>query len=336
MPIERSILNETGLSNAIDGWQSIAFWFGISAAIATSVAALLGIGFVVARNQVENVIPKKAEALLQERRAVLVEQPESTWPDWFLAEQGWLNVEPEDGIKVFVLRPDKKSAEPQTTGIILKRGTQTLVWANAITLGDQYVWPYAQDKSDLEDGENTIPIGKAIAGTGITQIIRKSEKAQIDIIGVGLESSHGGDPKDEFRELSDSRGQQLISAAEQVIEIPLPSRKINYRTLGLGRALTLEEKGSVAERRQRSALIVVIARMSHDTLMLPLGEAITKLVMDVDIGTVELSNYEYSRVASRRLSVPIVDDSELDTWSAPKINVEEALSHRPCGVSEKQ
>ncbi|MDX1292129.1 MAG: hypothetical protein R3265_04895, partial [Hyphomonas sp.] len=309
---------------------SLRVWFGWLAALATAVAAVFAFVHFIAKDRVERVIPNKAREVQDQRRQTLLDLPESSWPDWLLLENGWTQEDHGNDLKSFILVSTENNSGAHSTDIILKRGSQTLVWANAIALGDRYVWPYSGEGDELEDGENTITVHRAIAGIGLSDFVRKNIDARIDIVGVGLESSHGGDDTDVYRNLSVARGRKLISASEQSIEVPVLSTQLNYRVLGLGRALTAVEKGSDAERRQRSVLILALARKSHDEIMFSVEDAIDFLVTDFDFLSPELSDYEYACVIKERLS-PVLKLVENSTeWTAPELSASEAVSRRPC------
>jgi len=330
MEINRDLLLEAGLSNTFDWWQTALLWSAAITAGLTLITAGVGCFAFYARYKVQNDLPLRAEAARGNLRQSLSLEPPSAWPDWYMVEQGWRHEKDLGELKVFTLSAEPLEGGANTTGIIFKNGSQTVAWAEAIALGDHYVWPYAEDSYELEDGDNTVPIQQAISGTGIANIIRQSPTHFIDVIGVGLESSDGGDPDDEYRELSDNRGMQLAFAARSVIEEPSDSRRVGYRSLGLGRAMNKVARGSQLERQQRSALLVVVARMSHDEIRLPLTDTLSAIVMDVDINTLSLADYEYSCAAEERLSGVWVDDPNAQEWEVPKISVAEALARRPC------
>lgn len=234
-------------------------------------------------------------------------------------------------LTILVERPLANAVGPQPTGILIRRGEQTLAWAKAVPFGERFIWPYAQVSDQLEDGANRIAISQVVGGTGIAEFIRQTSDFPVDVIGVGLESSHGGDSADIYRKLSDVRGSHLVEAVNKSITVFNPAKTVRYRTLGLGRALENVEKDSDAERRQRSALVIVIARMSHDTINLPETDALVKLLMDVDLTAVDLGEYEYSCMAAERLSPSLVfDDSVSETWSLPKVSAEDAIAMRTC------
>ncbi len=76
-------------------------------------------------------------------------------------------------------------------------------------------------------------------------------------------------------------------------------------------------------------MVIVISRMSHDTINLPDTASLITLLMDVDLKVIDLSDYEYSAVAARRLSGPIVfDGSGTEAWTTPPIPLSEALAAR--------
>ncbi|MDP3739735.1 MAG: hypothetical protein Q8R02_20275 [Hyphomonadaceae bacterium] len=305
-----------------DGWQFAL----VAAAIVAGIAAIV---IAVATYQTSHAIPKLADERSLKLDADLMQQPESAWPTRLLLANGWANEKAIDDLTILVEHPSEDAIGPQPTGILVRRGEQTLVWAKAVPFGERYVWPYAQVSDQLEDGDNSVSISQVVAGTGIADFIRQTENYPVDIVGVGLESSHGGDAADIYRKLSDDRGVSLVEAVSNSITVVNPQKLLRYRTIGIGRALTKAEKGSNAERRQRSALVIVIARMSHDIINLPETNQLITLLMDVDLKAIDLTDYEYSAIAARRLSVPLVfGDSDAEPWVVPPISAADALAAR--------
>ncbi len=302
------------------------FWAAAIGALVIFLAAIVG---AIAAYQVNSAIPKRAAEIAERLDAQLMQQPVSAWPVRLLMKHDWKPEKTIDTLTVYVHHPETDAVGIQPTGIQIRRGEQTLAWAEAVPFGERYVWPYAQVSDHLEDGQNAIPIVQVVAGTGIADFIRQTGAFPVEVIGVGLESSDGGDPKDTYRELSDDRGMNLAEAVNRSITVMAPGKELRFRTVGLGRALTRAAKNSDPERRQRSALIIVVARMSQDTINLPDTPQLTALLMDVDLKVVDLTDYEYSAVAARRLSVPIVfDGSGGQPWTPPKIPIAEALAAR--------
>jgi hypothetical protein len=330
MPLDPEIVAEAGLERALSTWEGLQVLSGWIAAFAAAFTALATLGHFIVKDRVDRVIPNKVRQIHDQRRQTFLALPESSWPDWLLLENGWKQEDRRGDLKSFVSTSEVSDFGAYSTDIILKRGSQTLVWANAIALGDRYIWPYASEGEELEDGDNTITVQQAIAGTGISNFVRKNIGARIDIVGVGLESSHGGDDEDARRKLSVSRGRKLISASEQTIEVPFDSTQVNYRVLGLGRALTTAEKGSDAERRQRSVLVLALARKSHDEIMFPVEDAIEILITDFDLGSPELADYEYACVAKERLSPVLTRMKNSIGWSPSGLTAIEAVAKRPC------
>lgn len=320
--IDRELLERTGLASSYDGWQTALVWAGI-------IAAVAAIAIAIATYQTGYAIPKRAEEQGKQLDADLMKQPVSAWPTRLLLGNGWSEEKTVGDLSVLIDHPSAVAVGVEPTGILIRRGEQTLAWAKAVPFGERYVWPYAQVSNQLEDGSNAIPITQAVSGTGIGEFIRQTGSYPVDVIGVGLESSHGGDSADIYRELSDDRGASLVEAVANSITIIDPNKEVRYRTIGVGRALTKANKGSDAERRQRSALVIVIARMSHDTINLPDTKRLITLLMDVDLKVVDLSDYEYSSMAARRLSDPLVfGDPSAAPWIAPQIPVADALAAR--------
>ena len=292
-------------------------------------AAIVAIIVAVGVYQVNVAIPKLAAERSELLDAELMKQPVSAWPTRLLLSNGWESNQSIGDLTVLVDNPPAGAVGTEPTGILIRRGEQTLAWAKAVPFGERFVWPYAQVSDELEDGDNTVAIAQVVARTGIADFVRQTENYPVDVVGVGLESSDGGDPTDKYRKLSDERGVSLVEAVNRSIVVVNPQKVVRYRTLGLGRALAMAPKGSEVERLQRSALVIVIARMSHDTINLPETNALVTLLMDIDLNVVDLSNYEYSAVAARRLSGPLVfEDSSAEPWTAPEIPVSEALAAR--------
>lgn len=328
--IERELLERTDLASSYDFWQAVIVWAAIVGAVLVAVASIVGF---YANDQVTRVIPKLAAEKSEKLDAEIMKQPASAWPTRVLLKNGWQDKKVSGELTVLVHKTVATPSEYQPTEALIKKGDQTLAWARAVAFGDHRIWPYGPVVDYLEDGANKIPIEKALAGAGLAEFVRQTGTEPVDVIGVGLESSSGGDPNDTFRELSDTRGMHLVGAADKVITIVSADKSISLRTLGLGRALTHAEKDSDQERRQRTALVIVIARMSHDTIMLPLNEALTTLIMDVPLTSVDLRDYEYFTMAAKRLSAPLVfGDAQAEPWTAPRISVQEALALRAAPV----
>lgn len=311
MSVDRFLLERTELASTYDSWQTGLLIAGI-------IAALAGLFTAVCMYQL-NDIPKRAARLEAASDARTLERPPSEWPTRLLEKHGWAKSSAVDGLDVFVQRHPPVADGVRVTGVLFKRGELTIVWATAVALGEKYVWPYAQDSEVLEDGEVAVPILDAIPKGEVAAFIRESGSFPVDVIGVGLESSHGGDPEDVFRELSDLRGQRLVEALSRSVTVTTPNKVVNFRSLGLGRAKSIANKGTELERKQRSALIFVIARMNNDTVTSPLEQTLRNLVLNANLTSLNLSDYEYTNQLDLRLSPPLwFDDSELEDWTVPE------------------
>jgi hypothetical protein len=311
MSVDRFLLERTELSSTYDTWQTGLLFAGIIAGVAMAASALCAYQL--------SEIPKKAARLEAASDAQTLERPPSEWPIRLLEKHGWARNSDVDGLDVFVQRQPPSADGVRITGVLFKRGELTVVWATAVALGEKYVWPYAQDSEVLEDGEVAVPILDAIPKGEVAAFIRQSGNFPVDVIGVGLESSHGGDPADVYRELSDLRGQRLVEALSWSVTVTSPNKVVHYRSLGLGRAQSIASKGTELERKQRSALIVAVARMNNDTVTSPLEATLKNLVLNADLTSLNLSDYEYKDQLDVRLSPPLwFDDSELDEWSVPE------------------
>ena len=200
-----------------------------------------------------------------------------------------------------------------STSVILKQGEQTVLWANVFAGGHRYIWNYAEpDQKPLEpllDGDIELSVDDAIQKIEFGELIRSaSEKDKIDIVGIGLESSHGGDEDDTIRKLSRTRGALLAGAVNRKLNITDPDRQVAYYSLGLGRALTSAPRGTEKEKRQRAVVLIVAARARQDIGVIGAEEAIGDLVMNVKVGDIQLTDYEYSMAADIRLSGPLTFD----------------------------
>lgn len=331
------ILAETNLLEAMNQWLALKKNWGaalqfalIGGGIATLAAAICGAAYWLSDSKIEE-IKRLSDQRLEIRRTELAHADSNTWPLWYMREKGWKSLEVGNGLSIHTLATADPATGEEVVDAQIRQGEDTVVRARIIAFGDRYVWPYAGSSGKLEDGENDIDIETAISGTGIAQIIRENPLArEIDIIGVGLESSHGGDPADTLRQLSDDRGAALISAATRNIVIPDSEVTPSFRILGLGRAITDQpRRGSDAERKQRSALIIIIARYNRDISMTA-DEAIRHLVETAPLSSIDLMDYEYSCAITQRLSLPIVDDPTLQDWEVPPLTAADARRLREC------
>lgn len=310
MSVERQILESTGWAVWYDAFSIV----GVIAGIITVLATALNTWW----------IPRQAENAVAAKEIALKQQPVFMWPSRLLLEDEWKKVEDAGELEFYVKQPQPKVGEIQTADLIIKDGDVTVSWIKIITLAQNHVWPIGSDK-ELEDGKNTVSISDAIAGSGIADFIRGTPDVPIDIIGVGLESSFGGDPLDTHRRLSIRRGTQLIRASHNALTIVDPDRTVNYRTLGLGRALDVAVKDTDSERRQRSALIVAVANLQTTPALLSVEKTIASLVLRVELTGVDLSRYEYSTLAEDRLSPSLkLDGDGSNPWKVPDISAEQA------------
>jgi hypothetical protein len=215
--------------------------------------------------------------------------------------------------------------------LILRRDEENVAWAQAIPFGQRYVWPYAQVSDHLEDGKAQVEIRTVVKDTGISDFLRSTGESPAEIIGVGLESSDGGDPKDEIRQLSIDRAINLLAAVSQAIELPHTPKRIYYRQLGLGRARRSELKESEPERKQRSALVIVVAFLRQDTATQSTEQTLETLLRRLPLQQINLMDYEFSYAMAERMGERLAIGSAPrgDRWEHPPITVEQAIARRP-------
>lgn len=334
--MDRSVLEEAELTAQYDLWTSLHSGALIIGAFFGVLVALAALASVYSQNKKEATL-KQAIDFVTARDAKILESDESEWPVRLLIANDWSIIAEDDD--VITLKKDgvRRAANgSRISDFMIKKGDQTLVWSSVVILGEGLVWPYSENADELIDGTIRVSVREAVSGTGIGDLARKSGEHHLEIIGIGLESSHGGDPDDLYRSLSDSRGIKLISAANKNIEMLDDREPPKFRTLGLGRALSETERDTNLERHQRSAILMLIERRRHDVVAMPLKAALEKLIFEIKIDGVDLFDYEYSCVADRRLSVPIAFGGTTGkVWQAPKLSVEEALAARPCDPDNK-
>ena len=333
--MDRSVLEEAELTAQYDLWTSLHSGALLLGAFFGVLVALAALASVYSQNKKEATL-KQAVDFVTARDAKIMKLDESEWPVRLLLANKW-DIVDENGDIVTLKKDEVRLAAngSKISDFMIKKGDQTLVWSSVVVLGQGLVWPYSENSDELIDGSIRVSVREAVSGTGIGELARRSGEHHLDIIGIGLESSHGGEPDDLFRSLSDSRGIKLISAANQNIEIVADREPPKFRTLGLGRALSETDRDTNLERYQRSAILMLIERRRHDVVVMPLKDALEKLLFEVKIDGVDLFDYEYSCVADQRLSVPIVfGGTSGKVWEAPKVPIEEALAARPCNPDD--
>lgn len=311
MGVDRQILESTG-------W---ALWFDVSQ-IVYIFAGIVAVLALAANNW---WIPLRAEKAAAMAESELKAQPVFAWSRRLLLEDKWEQVDDGGELTFFIKHPTQTLDETRTTSVVVKEGETTLSWINIVALASNNVWPIGAYQ-ELEDGKNPLSVFEAVAGTGIADIIRSTGSVPIEIIGVGLESSYGGDDEDTHRRLSIRRGTELVRACHRSLTVLDPTRRISYRTLGLGRARDFAAKDTDIERRQRSALVIVVASMQSTPALLSVDETLAALVMNVEVVGVDLSRYEYSSLADVRLSPSLKFDGDVTPlWNVVDISAEEAI-----------
>jgi hypothetical protein len=308
--IQSSLL--ASLEQAADRWQSIftySFWLAAGLGIlATACGTLAG----YAQYQLSTAIPQRKNAEQTRIETTLGEQTPNQWPAWYLEKRSdWFEQELEHprGFRLFVSREDGLTVETKSTDIVVKDGDQTVLWAEKHVLGAKFHWAFAEPRrgnsTPILDGENAVSIKQALSGLELGKIVRYAEESDtLDIIGVGLDSFAGSD-NDPKRKLSKIRGRDLAVNARTQIDRVDGRREPNYRSLGLGKALTPAVRDSADELRQRSVVIIVVARKRNDERAMSAEEAMATITMGLEGDEVDLSGYEFSGCALAALSNPV-------------------------------
>lgn len=299
----------------------------------TLVVAVGGLALLVANGKLTS-LTTAAETFGKTRDAQIRLQPVSAWPDRLLKEDGWTQTIAASDRIIWESQPPapKGSEPPLPTDLLVRSNEETLAWVRVLPFGDRYVWPYGAQSDRLKDGNADVEVLAVVSRLGIGDFVRSSERALVEIVGVGLESSHGGDPNDDTRMLSWERSVLLAQAAGQSLTVTDPMKPIRFRGLSLGRALKAEERETIAEQRQRSALIVAVAFLKYDTVNLRLDEELLRPILNLRLHGVNLMGYEYSYAAMPRLTDAIAvtggGDGPLDQ---PTMTADEAVARRPPG-----
>lgn len=315
MPKTREMIYEAGLGPTFEYWTTVAYWAGWITSISAIIVPVAGAILWFANHSTGTRIPNLAAETMDSRRQEYEQRPAKTWPVWYLQEEGWTVSSLPDGLNLFTSSVEQ-SESGATTDILVKDGEDTIVQARIIALADNFIWPFGEAEATLNDGERSVELTRAIADTGAATLLRQNPASSVDIIGIGLESSVSGNSDDEYRELSYLRGRRLALAIEQVLSEPISQRSIRYRSLGLGRSLQTAQKDSDAERRQRSALIVIVLNDDHERQANNLERTLDLLLQGLNGLDVQLDRYEYSCAVNERLSPPL---GSLEQWELPKI-----------------
>lgn len=272
-----------------------------------------------------------ADTFGKTRDAELRLQPVSAWPDRLLMEDKWTQSIASDGRALWEspIAAARQSGLPPPRDLLVRENEETLAWIRVLPFGDRYVWPYGPLSDRLKDGGTDVELRTVVSKLGVGDFVRSSEPYPVEIVGVGLESAHGGDPEDVARLLSWRRSILLAQTTGQSIVVTDTSRRIRFRGLSLGRALTNEPKETLAEQRQRSALIVAVVFMKHDAVNLRLDEELLRTIFRLRLQGVDLMNYEYSFSAMSRLTAAIAVAGGGDgPLSPPTMTANEAMKSR--------
>lgn len=330
--VNRSLIEQANLAAEYDLWKVVAGWGG---GIAISLGIVVAVATAVAffSNAKLQDLETQAVTFRRELDAETRKTPVSAWPARLLKEDLWTESIRTDGLTRWT-RPRATAqggAIPAPTEMLVKKGEETLAHVQAYPFGDTYVWPYGPVANHLKDGQRDIEIVDVVRRLGIADFIRTTSAPVVQVVGVGLESSHGGDPDDLTRELSWQRGILLADAAAQSILVVDPKRRIDFRALGLGRATKSAARETADERRQRSALIMTVAFMRYDAALLRLDESLWQAIVEVPLGALDLFDYEYAFDALERLTGPIAvgDDEGGGPLARPKLTAAEAMARRP-------
>lgn len=328
--MDRDDIVRAGLEATYDFWSAATLWAALCVALAMAVA-----GF--AAYQVQFGIPNKAAILNGATENNLSKQSPAAWPVWLLTKRGWKKIEnknraalPPD-FDAYYRAPKRQADAPREVEILIRRGDQSIALARTLALGENWSWPFDDDGNWIEDGTVKRNLREALGGSKLKDFVESNRAFPLDVVGIGLESSFGGDPKDELRALSDRRGSRLARVAKDLLG-DTTDASVSFRTLGLGRCLTVAaQRGSSEERKQRSLLLVAIARLSNDVVAASIESAILSIVLDSSdlIAGIDLKDYEYSYAAAKRLSGPLVWGREGPSRSPPSLTVPEALALRP-------
>ncbi len=113
-----------------------------AAGLGAMTALIAGLLAAYAAYQVNFAIPKRAAELSEQLDAQLMQQVVSAWPTRLLVRDGWRPEKTISDLTVYVRHPAPESTGVQPTSMQIRRGEQTLVWAEAVPFGERYVWPF--------------------------------------------------------------------------------------------------------------------------------------------------------------------------------------------------
>lgn len=327
--MDREAIVRAGLQSSFDFWAAVSFWAPLLLALATLASG-------IALYQIQIGIPRQAAELNGATERKLSAQSPAAWPSWLLAKKGWTKVKDRGVLPTpldayYRASPEASSSSGQLE-ILIRHGDQSVALARTLTLGDKWSWPFGLATDDIEDGSTSVRLVDALRGTNLSQFVKENAAFPIDLVGIGLESSIDGDAEDTLRVLSDRRGVKVAHRAHDLLQPIRVEKDISYRSLGLGRNLDSGvAEGTEVERRQRSVLVAVFARLSNDVVAASIEDAILWIVIDTSnlVSGVDLRRYEYAYAAKQRLSSPLTWSGDGTPRTFPTVTVQEALALRP-------
>ena len=332
--MDREQLVAAGLADKFEYWsQAVLWWPAIFGALAVLAGAYCG-----SKTQIE--IPKQVAKILGDEETRLLPQSVSAWPAWMLKKHNWIRFERKDTIilphnfSAFYHVPDALSGDAKEIDFLIKQGDVTVAAARTLTVGEKWSWPLSGYADTIEDGTNNKKLLDLLATTKLKQFANDNAMFDMDFVGIGLESSYGGEPTDELRTLSDRRGDVIAREAKKLLTPITFQKSVKFRTLGLGRSLaTGVMKGEEDERRQRSIFLAAFSRLDNNVTQATIEESILSIVIDASelVSKVDLKNYEYSYAAKQRLSGGLVWNGG-QPRDLPTLTVNDALAMRPKGT----
>lgn len=329
---------KAGLEASYNFWSLVRFWSGfgvVASGFVTAVAAFL---LWYSAHQIDQRIPANAAKITGADEARLGSKSPAAWPEWLLLKKGWVAVHPrtnwakENNVRLFH-RPMVTSGDVVRTEIILKQDDQTVAFAHLYSMGSGLSWPFDEAAGMVEDGNLRVDLDQVVKRSGLVEFASAYDRYPLDIVGVGLESSVSGQRADEYRRLSDVRGVIIAHAALKALSAVEAREHRSFRAIGLGRHLAVGvTKGSDAERKQRSVVLLALVRMRNDTITSPATSTILTILESSGsyVKFVDLDQYEYSYAADVRLSGELSwGDGGGALHKVPEVAVAEALRRRP-------
>lgn len=301
--VDKSLLEQARVLEQHTWWQGLANGLGLAAAAGVAVAGVAGLALFFVTNHLKN-IETAAETFGKQRDVTIRKGPVSKWPDRLFIEDKWTSSKAADGAVVWVSPTlNSPSADiPTPTDMLLRRDEETFVWVRSMPFGDKYVWPYGPVYDRLKDGNNDITLRTVVGRLGLGDFVRTvgADASEVEIVGIGLESSHGGDKSDDIRILSWHRANAMAEAAAATLTTIDPD-KVHFRGLGLGRARKAAVKESAEEKRQRSALIIGVAFMRREARV-ALDPILLSSILGMPANGLDLMGYEYAVAPADRLT----------------------------------